>query len=43
LKVESRKQGEIKIEIGNWEKQKDVNALSNFKFQISSFGIRFST
>jgi len=33
----------VKFEIGNWEKHKDVNALSNFKFRISSFdtGIKF--
>jgi hypothetical protein len=31
----------VKFEIGNWklEKYKDVDALPNFKFQISSFDI----
>ncbi len=27
-------------EILNWKKQKNVNALSNFKFQVSVFWIR---
>ena len=34
----------VKLEIGNWEKHKDVDVLPNFKFQISSFdiGIQFN-
>jgi len=33
----------LKLEIGNWKKYIDVDALPNFKFQISSFyiGIQF--
>jgi hypothetical protein len=26
----------VKLEIRNWEKQKDVNALPNFKFPVST-------
>ena len=33
----------LKLEIGNWKKHKDVDALPNFKFRISGFdiGIQF--
>ncbi|PXF59685.1 MAG: hypothetical protein C4B58_02345 [Deltaproteobacteria bacterium] len=29
----------MKFETGNWKKYKDIDALPNFKFQISSFDI----
>jgi len=37
------KVGNLKIEIGNWKKHKEVDALPNFEFPVSSFdiGIQF--